>query len=374
MLEDESAAVQWLAVGTFRRIGAGVADAVPVLLRLRAKGTPAMLVTRATACLGYVGPAAVDAVPVLKAAFTQAPDNMDTLEALWGIVPDDPEVSGAVLAGVFSSNFPRYLATSELLRHAGDPFIDRVFAEIAERARASDPDSRTAATRLLMKVASKRPTLTVSLLRELLKDPAAPQAWHAVSAVRELPAPRPADLVDAVVRVAADNDPGATLRALEVLVDLGAEASGAQDTFLRVITLNVGAHPVAGEDGWPASSLGAAAKGLAQACPTDRAVEPLLTWMWRVMANRSGSAPRLSWYPVGKVVEALAALAPSSQAVHEVILAAVARARTCIDEDESAVLDFDRSVRRAFERLSNRDEMFAKAEKLGMPRLDPYAE
>jgi hypothetical protein len=60
--------------------------------------------------------------------------------------------------------------------------------------------------------------------------------------------------------------------------------------------------------------------------------------------------------------------------VHEVILAAVARARTCIDEDESGVLDFDRSVRRAFEQLNNRDDMFSKAEKLGMPRLDPYAE
>jgi len=60
-------------------------------------------------------------------------------------------------------------------------------------------------------------------------------------------------------------------------------------------------------------------------------------------------------------------------AVHEAILAAVAAARTCIDEDEAGVLDFDRSVRRAFERLNNTEEMFDRAEKLGMPRTDPYA-
>src|SRR5262245_59253525 len=206
MLEDESAAVQWTAVGTFRRIGEGAADAVPALQRLRAKGAPAMLVTRATACLGYVGPAARDAVPVLKAALGQKPDDRDILEALWGIVPDDPEVAGAVLADAFSSEFVRFLRASELLQRAGEPMTDRAFAEIAERVRASDPVGRTAAARLLMRVASRRPERTAGLLRELLRNPAAPQAWHAVSAVRELPAPSPPDLVEAVVRVAAGND------------------------------------------------------------------------------------------------------------------------------------------------------------------------
>src|SRR5687767_8019453 len=69
MFEDESPAVQLEAVYAFRNIGPGARDAVPVLLRLRAKGAPPMLVDRATFCLGWVGAAASEAVAPLKAAF-----------------------------------------------------------------------------------------------------------------------------------------------------------------------------------------------------------------------------------------------------------------------------------------------------------------
>jgi hypothetical protein len=389
MLEDESTAVQWHAVGTFKSIGAEAIEAVPVLLELRAKGAPPVLVSRATFCLGCVGPSACDAVPSLKAALRQAPADRDVLQALWHVAPDDCEVIDVVLIGAFSSNFSLFLSASDLLKSAKDFAIDRVFSEIATRTQSTDLDDHKSAARLLVNMAAKRPKLAADLLRELLRDPRASQSWHAVSAVRELPAPRPTDLVNAVIRVAAGDDIAAALRALEVLIDLGAEAFGAQDTFMQIIARNLEAHPVAGEEGWPASSLAAAAKGLAQICPSDHAVEPLLFWLRRaITAHRSARRPLswlrraitahrgarrpLSWFPIGHVVEALASLSPTSVAVHNAILAAVAAARPCMDEDEAGVLDFDRAVRRAFERLSNTEEMFDKAEKLGMPRTDPY--
>jgi hypothetical protein len=388
MLEDESTAVQWHAVGTFQSIGAEAIEAVPVLLELRAKDAPPVLVSRATFCLGCVGPSARDAVPSLKAALRQAPADRDVLQALWHIAPDDCEVIDVVLVGAFSSDFSLFLSASDLLKSAKDLAIDRVFSEIATRTQSTDLDDHKSAAKLLVNMAAKRPKLAADLLRELLRDPCASQSWHAVSAVRELPAPRPTDLVNAVIRVAAGDDIAAALRALEVLMDLGAEAFGAQDTFMQIIARNLEAHPVAGEEGWPASSLAAAAKGLAQICPSDHAVEPLLSWLRRaitahrsarrlswlrraITAHRSARRP-LSWFPIGHVVEALASLSPTSVAVHDAILAAVAAARPCMDEDEAGVLDFDRAVRRAFERLSNTEEMFDKAEKLGMPRTDPY--
>jgi hypothetical protein len=77
MLEDESPAVQHLAGGIFPRIGSGATDAVPLLLAPRAKGVPPALVARATLCLGCIGPSALAAIPPLKAALRQTPDDSE---------------------------------------------------------------------------------------------------------------------------------------------------------------------------------------------------------------------------------------------------------------------------------------------------------
>src|SRR6266849_2818684 len=130
MLEDESTAVQWHAVGTFQSIGAEAIEAVPVLLALRAKGVPPVLVSRATFCLGCVGPSARNAVPPLKAALRQAPADRDVLQALWHIAPDDCEVIDVVLAGAFASDFGLFLSASDLLKSAKELAIYRVFREI----------------------------------------------------------------------------------------------------------------------------------------------------------------------------------------------------------------------------------------------------
>jgi hypothetical protein len=370
MLEDESAAVQHLAGGIFPRIGAGATDAVPLLLALRAKGVPPGLVARATLCLGCIGPSALAAIPPLKAALRQRPDDSDVLKALWQIAGDDPEVVDAVFAGAFASDFGRFLVASELIRNASDPVLDRAFAAIASRAQSPDPDDQQRAAKLLMTIAAKRPALASALVQGLLRDPTAPQAWHAVTAARECPPPRGPDLIAAITRVAAGDDVAASLRALQVLADFGAEASSAQATFLAVIARNGGCAPLPGPDGARASALAVAAKALANACPTDRAFEPLLAWLQQAIARHHTGA-RLCWYPIGDVIEALATLAPASTAVHAASLAAVAAARGSIAENEYEVMDFERCVRRAFERMANPAQMFDKAVELGMPRTDP---
>ncbi len=372
MLEDESRAVQHLAGGIFPRIGSGATDAVPLLLALRAKGAPPGLVARATVCLGSIGPSALAAIPALKAALRQTPGDSDVLKALWQIAGDDPEVLDAVFAGAFASDFGRFLVASDLIRNASDAVIDRAFAAIAGRAQSPDPEDRQRAAKLLMTIAGKRPALASALVQGLLRDPAAPQAWHAVTAARECPPPRGADLIAAVTRVAAEDDVAASLRALQVLADFGAEASSAQATFLAIIARNGGCDPLPGPDGARASALAVAAKALANACPTDRAYAPLLAWLQRAIA-RHGTGAHVSWYPVGNVIEALAILAPASTTVHAASLAAVAAARECIDENEFEVMDFERCVRSAFERMANPAQMFDKAVELGMPRTDPDA-
>ena len=370
MLEDESPAVQQLAGRIFPRIGAGATEAVPLLLALRAKVAPPGLVARATICLGSIGPSALAAIPPLKAALRQTPGDSDVLKALWQIAGDDPEVLDAVFAGAFASDFGRFLVASDLIRNASDAVIDRAFAAIAGRAQSPDPEDRQRAAKLLMTIAGKRPALASALVQDLLRDPAAPQAWHAVTAARECPPPRGADLIGAVTRVAAGDDVAASLRALQVLADFGAEASSAQATFLAIIARNGGCDPLSGPDGARASALAVAAKALANACPTDRAYAPLVAWLQRAIA-RHGTGARLNWYPVGNVIEALAILAPASTAVHAASLGAVAAARECIDENEYEVMDFERSVRSAFERMANPAQMFDKAVELGMPRTDP---
>jgi hypothetical protein len=193
MLDDESPAVQWHAMSTFRDIGRGATDAVTVLLELRAKGEPPMLVSRATACLGIVGPAAGDAVPVLKAALSEHEDEDKrryALDSLWSIAPGDREVMDFVMRDAFSSDFRRSTDARRLLKRANEPvLLDRAFAEIAVRLQGDDPVSRQAAAQVLSYIAAMRPAVAADLLRELLRDPVAAEVRIVAAAVRELPAP-----------------------------------------------------------------------------------------------------------------------------------------------------------------------------------------
>src|SRR4051794_29118267 len=68
LLEDEDPGIQLRAVHSFRAIGRGAKDAVPLLLRLltRADGSPQVR-ARGAFLLGVVGPAAAEAIPELKA-------------------------------------------------------------------------------------------------------------------------------------------------------------------------------------------------------------------------------------------------------------------------------------------------------------------
>lgn len=374
MFEDESPAVQFSAVHTFRSVGRGAADAVPVLLALRARGSPPMLVARATFCLGSIGPAAQQAVPTLKQALEASPDDEAVLQALFAIAPDDEDVAGAVVRAAFSQNYFVARAAFQALERGDGAMLDRVLAEAFARATSRDPGSRRASAVALVQLASKRPGPAAAALRKLLVKPDAPEVAWAVGAVARLPAPRPPDLVSAVIGVAAARVP-AREAALKAIAEMGPEATRAEPVLLRVIDENGTGIPLPGEKGEAARSLAAAAAAFVVTCPSgpsEKVVDALVSWMRRVARARK---PRegFSWYPIGAVLEVVATLAPGDDRVGEVLLALVAKARTCIDEDESGVLDFDRCVRRAMSRLPAASELYSRAEKLGMPREDPYS-
>jgi hypothetical protein len=373
MLADESPTVQWHATRAFRAIGYGATHAIPVLLDLRDRGGPEILMTRTAACLGCIGPTARSAIAPLKAELDERAADRDLLEALLQIAPDDKDVMAAVIETALLPDFRTSIEAGMMLWKTDGKVIDRAFAEIGSRVRNGDRAQHAAAARLLSLIAEQRPSAAAVLLRDLLHDPIGPGVWNAVQAVGRLPAPRPLDLVNAVIRVATVGTE-ARAQALDVLAELGTEAAAAQEVFLNAIEQNATSMPVPGENGEGARCLAAGAKGLAAACPTERAVQPLLAWLSRLERARMAASNRLNWYPIGKVVEALALLAPQSHAVSDAILSTIEIAQRCFGDDASGVIDFHRSIRTALERLPNSEAMFREAEKLGMPHLDPYGE
>ena len=134
------------------------------------------------------------------------------------------------------------------------------------------------------------------------------------------------------------------------------------------------AEPIPGLQGEAARVLATAATTLVRAAPTEEAVEPLLDWL-RFVTSEAPDRPNFYWYPVGEVVEAVAALAPEDSRVHDAILDLVGVVRARVDDDYSGVLDFERSVRRAFDALEDAEAepLYAKAAEHEMPRIDPYA-
>ncbi len=365
MFEDASAAVQYQAVHTFREIARDAAAAVPVLLALRAKGAPAMLVSRATFCLGWIGPAANDAVPVLEAALRAKPDDTQVLEALIAIAPESAVALDSIAAGVFSDNGSVSFAATKALERLGPAAIDRVIDAVETRVRSGDPKSRALSGHVLSSVAAARPERAADLLRDLLRDPASWEARASVGAVAELPAPVPVDLIDAAARIVEH----AAITALPTLAALGPAAAHTHPVLIRAIEER--ASGPARPDEEHMRVLAAAAKAIAAVAPDERVVAPLVAWLDRTCAAPESER---SWYELGDVVEALAVIAPASPAVHDAILRAVEVAEGEIEEHESSVLDFERAVRRAFDRMPDPDELYERADAFGMSREDPYAD
>ena len=94
MFEDPSDAVQWHAMRTFLVVGAGAADAVPILAEQVRKGAPKMLVSRALAGLAKIGPLARSELNAVLDTWksTSGHDRSNALEALLRIAPEDPAI------------------------------------------------------------------------------------------------------------------------------------------------------------------------------------------------------------------------------------------------------------------------------------------
>jgi hypothetical protein len=378
LLEDEVPQVSWQAMHTFREIGGGATDAVPSLLALLAK-KESPLATRAGACLGVVGPTATAAVPALRAAFEADPKDGAFIGSMLAIAPMDPAVVDAVVSAAFSDDYGVSSVVTPALAAAGDPTLDRVFEQMIARL-AGDEDSRRGVAALLMQLGARRPEQTAGLLRALLRDPSPAVLRPAAAAVGALPAPRPGDLVEAVVAVAG-REGEAQEQAVKVLSGLGPDAEPGQRTLLDLLFQHADMSPLPGPEGARGRIFALAALGISRGGAAKRAADPmplLLQWLLKRAAEMEGKkrAPSPSLYTVADVIDAAATLAPRSSALREAILELVAASRRSLRDAmrglDAGPIDFDRRLRRVLSTFEDGEALLSRAVALGLPRLDPW--
>lgn len=158
--ENEERPVRSLALLALEGMGPAAADAVPVLIELLPKNTPAVMKT-----LGGIGPAAQAAVPVLIKIF-EGNDSLvvDAAEALWRI-NKYPQAIPAIYAALQDENVALRRTAAIALERLGtdakaaapalvsalrdkEPMV-RVFAANALRQTSRDPRAITAMAELL---------------------------------------------------------------------------------------------------------------------------------------------------------------------------------------------------------------------------------
>ncbi len=134
--------------------------------------------------------------------------------------------------------------------------------------------------------------------------------------------------------------------------------------------------PVAGPTGWSARVLAHAARGIAGVGALEEAADPspvLLRWLVRATAGiRDKILQQPSFHTIGDVLEALTSLVPRSTALRDAVLELVVVTRRFARDLDSGLIDFDRTLRRVLGRLDEPGELFARAVKLGLPRVDPW--
>lgn len=379
LLEDEAAPVSWQAMHTFREIGGGATDAVPLLLALLGK-KKSPLATRAAACLGVVGPTATAAVPALRAAFAADPNDGAFLGAMLAIDPRDSAVVEAVVSAAFSDDYSVSSVATPALAAADNPTVNRVFDEMTARL-GGDEDSRQGVAFLLMRLGARRPEQAAELLGALLRDPSPAVLRPAAAAVGALPAPRPSELVEAVVAVAS-REGEAQEEAVKVLSELGPDAEPGQRTLLDLVFQHADTPPLPGPEGARGRIFAKAALGIARGGAAERAADPvpvLLQWLIGVAAGMKGRkrGPGPSLHTVADVIDAAATLAPRSSALREVILEVVAASRRYLRDAmrglDAGPIDFDRQLRRVLSTFEDGEALLSRAVALGLPRVNPWA-
>jgi hypothetical protein len=359
LLADENYRVWTQAAETFKAIGHGAAEAVPVLLALRShwEGRDFYAVKRATIGLGVIGASARAAVPDLLATVKKDPHDFFAIRALGAIAPDAPEVLSRLLDLALSGDSTKGEMATRALTRTDGPLVDRLFDAIEAAVGSGASGARSAAGLTLGWVAPMRPERAAAIALELLAGEGTFGALHVVS---KLPRRWRASLIEPVIRVAAGPHPNREA-ALTTIVELGPEAAAAQEPLLALLREKALAVPRSGPEGAEARLFTGAALGVARACPTDEAVPLLLAWLDRVHGEWL-SAGELNWSGIADVVEALSELAPRSAVVCEAMVRTLGTSRPL------AHPHFEGRVCSAFARMPNADEMFDAVDRLG-PRL-----
>ncbi|MCW5713674.1 MAG: hypothetical protein KIT43_04060 [Bauldia sp.] len=375
LFEDPNPLVQQHAYQTFQAIGAGASECVPLLLAMAARSAPNRPFNRLAVSLGAIGPSAVEALPMLRERYRVDPDNAHVLMAILKIAADDRETIDIFLDQAFSPDFGTSMGGLMYIERLSRLGLDLAFDRIRLGIDSTDAAIRTAASRVLARLAAKRPEAAIAPITALLGSPPdREEVFDALNALMSLPLPVPSALVEGVIRVIESGKGMTRMRALDALGRVGAGATRAQPVLLGLIRSNVRSVPVSGERGWPAGELAAAALALARHYPSKDAVDPLLAWLSAMPDARPQGREWVSFRSAGDVAKALAMLDPTSAAVQFAILAAIASSRSALGSPNAGVVDFERRVREALSFFPNADDLFRRAEALGMARVDPFAE
>lgn len=328
--EDDNAAVAWHAMRTFNIVGVGSAESVPVLLAQIEKGTPEMLVRRAISSLGTVGPAAIDAVPVLLP--------LDAMEHLVAIAPDDPRVRERIVTEVLKGKLTYLARVPEC--------VDMILPKILARADGQ----------LLPEISAYRPAAAIARALELLDSSDADVVYRALRVLKGTYTPRLVSLA----RSFPDSDVRRT--ALEAL-----PLDEALPIARELIHQLADCLPLRGDGRHPGYELAAAAKIIARAHDVSMA-PALVSWLTSLPDRIGDEEPNC--YSLRDILTATCTLVDAVQG-DRISLVVASWIQTFIDRDQSGVLDFHRELRK---RAEHRDDAYWESlAAIGIPRRDPYA-
>lgn len=344
-LTDPDVSVQYAAMGAFRAVGSGAADAVSVLLDdIDAASPGEMLRTRAIYCLGVVGPAAREAAPRLLAL--EGADRGRALEALCRIVDrPDAAVAEAVLAGCLDDDYAIWSGTARALPHAPAWLASWVLAGAAKELASAR--GRMAAN-VVLELTPRWPDEALPLAHRAIREQL-PGAALLGLALERSHSPVPLDIAQALLRQGIDGVDGAfrVLAACASRTDRAALVSEARERLAPALA--------EGELRWVASG----ASALAAIAPgSGIALDVVLERAARALRARQPAV-----YPTGTLLEAAAALADEARLPRtvEALKAAKKRSAAIVRKDRSGGLDLQRAIARAFGHLAERSREAASA-------------
>ena len=343
-LEDPDQAVQYEATGAFRAIGRGAFEAVPDLVRMaRDPHDVPMLRTRALFSLGVVGPAAASAIPTLL-ALAEGPDRGAAVEALVAIAgEEDTGAVAIVLEALFDSDYGVQSSTARALKQAAPWLAERAF-ELASEG-LGDETRGPMAMAIIEALRPLFPERALALTHHAIAD-RLPAARMAMLTLERGGEPVPLEVARALIVLGRAGDVSAH-RCLARCAERIPRAELEDEARAALVPRILEGGELRALEGW-ATALAALVPGEASV------VEALLE---RLGVELQAAEPK--WYPAGAIARSIGALADARCADHAgaALAAALRRSRSFLRQDESAVLDFQRSVKGGLQTLARLSEV-----------------